>query len=66
MRDKRTEREHLIKCAARDLADQVTDSTHQAAPDQAEPHQRQGLARCVTSDDQHAEQPVDLARPSDQ
>jgi hypothetical protein len=58
------ERAEGVSSSARpSTTDQVTDSAHQTAPDQPEPHQGQGLARCMAGDNQHAEQPIDLARP---
>src|SRR6187551_3285386 len=64
MGEKRAEGEHLVQRAAGYLADQVTDSAYQAAPDQTQPHQQQALTRGVASHNQHAKQPVDLAGPA--
>src|SRR4029450_11409687 len=64
MSDEGAESLHLIERAAWHLANQVAHCTHQAAPDQPKPDQRQHLARCLTGNHQHAEQPVNHARPA--
>ena len=62
MSNEGAESPHLIERAAWHFANQVAQCTHQAAPDQPKPNQRQHLARCVTGNHQHAEQSVDHAR----
>ena len=64
VRDEGAEGQHLVERAAGNLADQIRDGMGQAAEHQPEPDQRQHLAGGVTGDDDHAEQPVDLARPA--
>src|SRR4029450_3961931 len=58
-----TKSQHLIARSTWHLPDQVTDRACQAAPDKAKPHQRESLRFGMTGDAQHADQPVNLARP---